>query len=303
MCIRDRYDRLIKKAVRDLKNGRGDAKTHIGKILYYGAIQNIIFTTLQKALFATMFDEDEEANEELTLSQKKKKEEQKAKEESKIFELVNDMGDTILRGTGLAGAVLTIVKNTIREYVKQSNKDKGDQAKTLIQMLNISPPIGSKVSKVYSAINIAKYDKDVIAKMGADVTIDGKLNLSPAYQIGGKLISASTNIPADRIVTKVNNIAEALDNRNSALQRVALMLGWSPYDLNVKNEEQEQLKDKAKVEKKKENFKLSKKEIFELTLEERKEYMRGKLKKRIEDRKAKLKEKREELKKRKKLYE
>jgi len=297
------YNRLIKKSFRDLKNGRGDAKTHIGKIIYYGAIQNIIFTTLQKALFATMFDEDEEGEEELTLSQKKKKEEQKAKEESKIFEMVNDMGDTILRGTGLTGAVLTVLKNTIRMYVEQSNKDNGDQAKTLLQMLNISPPIGSKVAKVYSAINIAKYDKDVIAKMGGSVTIDGKLNISPAYQIGGKLISAATNIPADRIVTKVNNIAEALDNRNSALQRTALMLGWSPYSLKVENEEQEGLKEEAKTEKKKDKFTLSKEDVRALPLEERKEYMRGKMKKRIEDRKAKLKEKREELKKRKKLYE
>lgn len=297
------YNRLIKKSFRDLKNGRGDAKTNIGKIIYYGAIQNIIFTTLQKALFATMFDEDEEDEEELTLSQKKKKEEQKAKEESQIFRIVNDMGDTILRGTGLTGAVLTVLKNTIREYVKQRDKDNGDQAKTLLQMLNISPPIGSKVAKVYSAINIAKYDKDVIAKMGAGVTIDGKLNISPAYQIGGKLISAATNIPADRIVTKVNNIAEALDNRNSALQRTALMLGWSPYDLKVKNEEQEFLKEEAKTEKKKDKFTLSKDDVRALPLEERKEYLRGKMKKRIEDRKEKLKEKREELKKRKKLYE
>ena len=213
------------------------------------------------------------------------------------------MGDTILRGTGLTGAVLTVLKNTIRMYVEQSNKDNGDQAKTLLQMLNISPPIGSKVAKVYSAINIAKYDKDVIAKMGGSVTIDGKLNISPAYQIGGKLISAATNIPADRIVTKVNNIAEALDNRNSALQRTALMLGWSPYSLKVENEEQEGLKEEAKTEKKKDKFTLSKEDVRALPLEERKEYLRGKMKKRIEDRKAKLKEKREELKKRKKLYE
>jgi superfamily I DNA/RNA helicase len=30
------YARLIKKATSDLKNGRGDAKTNISKIIYYG---------------------------------------------------------------------------------------------------------------------------------------------------------------------------------------------------------------------------------------------------------------------------
>ena len=36
------YARLIKKAASDLKNGRGDAKTNISKIIYYGVAQNLI---------------------------------------------------------------------------------------------------------------------------------------------------------------------------------------------------------------------------------------------------------------------
>ena len=35
------YARLIKKAASDLKNGRGDAKTNISKIIYYGVAQNL----------------------------------------------------------------------------------------------------------------------------------------------------------------------------------------------------------------------------------------------------------------------
>ena len=54
------YNRLIKRAMQDLVNGRGDAKTHISKILYYGAIQNAIFYGLQQALFAVAFGDDEE---------------------------------------------------------------------------------------------------------------------------------------------------------------------------------------------------------------------------------------------------
>jgi hypothetical protein len=45
------YARLIKKAVSDLKNGRGDAKTNISKIVYYGFVQNLIFNAAQQALF------------------------------------------------------------------------------------------------------------------------------------------------------------------------------------------------------------------------------------------------------------
>ena len=55
------YTRLIKKASRDLINGRGDWKTNVSKIAYYGAIQNFIFNALQQALFALIpgFDDEE----------------------------------------------------------------------------------------------------------------------------------------------------------------------------------------------------------------------------------------------------
>ena len=44
------YTRLMKKAGQDLINKRGDAKTNISKIIYYGFVQNLIFSTLQNAL-------------------------------------------------------------------------------------------------------------------------------------------------------------------------------------------------------------------------------------------------------------
>jgi hypothetical protein len=52
--------RLVKKSYLDLKNGRGDAKTHISKIVYYLAVQNIIFSSLQSALFAVGFGSDDD---------------------------------------------------------------------------------------------------------------------------------------------------------------------------------------------------------------------------------------------------
>ena len=57
------YARLMQKAASDLKNGRGDTKTNLSKIVYYGMVQNVIFNALQQALFAMAFD-DEEPDEE-----------------------------------------------------------------------------------------------------------------------------------------------------------------------------------------------------------------------------------------------
>ena len=58
------YARLTKKAFLDLKNGRGDAKTHVSKIIYYGFIQNVIFNALQQAVFALGFGDDDEEEDE-----------------------------------------------------------------------------------------------------------------------------------------------------------------------------------------------------------------------------------------------
>jgi len=80
------YARMQKKAILDLKNGRGDWKTNMSKILYYGVIQNFIFNALQQALFAMAFDDDEE------------------KLEEKELGILNGMADSLLRGTGVAGA-------------------------------------------------------------------------------------------------------------------------------------------------------------------------------------------------------
>jgi hypothetical protein len=63
------YARLIKKATLDLVNRRRSRgyqtqiqsdMSNISRIIYYGAIQAVIFNALQNALFAMMFDEDEE---------------------------------------------------------------------------------------------------------------------------------------------------------------------------------------------------------------------------------------------------
>ena len=87
----------MKKAASDLKNGRGDAKTNISKIMYYGVAQNLIFNALQQALFAVAFGDEDEDDSVL---------------EEKSVKILNGMVDSIARGTGLYGAIFTVVKNT-----------------------------------------------------------------------------------------------------------------------------------------------------------------------------------------------
>ena len=148
------------------------------------------------------------------------------------------MIDSIVRGTGLYGAVAVGLKNTYREYIKQDAKGwKGDHAYTLIELANVSPPLGSKARKVYAAIQEYKFNKALIAERGWSLTADGKVNIAPNYMILANLVSAGANIPLDRAIVEINGIAESLDNRNTAMQRIALLLGFRTWDVNAKNEE------------------------------------------------------------------
>ena len=223
------YARLMKKAGVDLIKGRGDWKTNVSRIVYYGAVQNIIFASLQSALFALAFSGDDE-DEEL--------------KDKKLDRLTGTVVDSLLRGTGIYGAVLATAKNIAIEFWKQDQKGwKADHAYTLLQFANISPPIGSKFRKLYSATQTRKFNKELMQEMG--VTIDNPM--LPAIGTG---VEAFTNIPLGRSIQKINNAREALNEENEMWQRIALMLGWNTWDLGVKNLKIEELKRKSKIKKK-----------------------------------------------------
>mgnify|MGYP003637338920 CR=1 FL=1 len=255
------YTRLMKKAAQDLVAGRGDAKTHISKIIYYGAIQNFIFSALSNALFALIpgFDEDDE-----NLTEEEQIEKYNKVLKSKEDRILNSMMDTLLRGSGLAGAAISTIKNVVRRYNYEEEKGfTADHAYTIIELANLSPPIGSKLRKVYSGIQTNKFEKDVIAERGFSVTLDGKFNLSSKYQVVGDVASGLFNVPLDRLTQEVNALTEALDTRNTAWQRLALTLGFRTWGVNAKNEEHDLIKAAGKV-KRKEEGKIKAKETRKL---------------------------------------
>ena len=237
------YTRLMKKASQDLINGRGDAKTNISKIIYYGAVQNFIFNALSNTLFALLpgFDDEDDQTDE----------QKQEIEDKKSARILNGMMDSLLRGTGIYGSVISTVKNTIRTYYAQEEKGyTANHAYTIVEAANLAPAIGSKLRKINTAIQTNKFEKDVIEKRGWDVTINGKFNLSPRYNIVGSLVSGTLNVPLDRAISEAQGISEAFDSRNSAWQRVALGMGWRSWDVGAKNEEHDLIKTVAKIRKK-----------------------------------------------------
>ena len=251
------YTRLMKKAMKDLANGRGDAKTHISKIIYYGAVQNFIFSALQSALFAVIPGFDDEDESEMTEAELEKLE---RKNDKRTLRIINSMTDSILKGSGVRGAALATIKNSITEYFAQ--KEKGfmaDRGAVILQVLSLSPPIGSKLRKINSALAGEAFNKDVLEARGFSVTKDGRVNLSPAYSIIGSLVSGVANIPMDRMVDIINGYSEALDSRNTTWQRIALALGWKTWDVGAKNEEHDQIKVEGKEKRKEEGQAKAKK--------------------------------------------
>ena len=238
------YARLMKKSYLDLVNGRGDYKTNVGKIIYYGGVQNLIFNGLQAALGALIGDDEEDK--------------EKTNQQMRI---ANSMIDSILGGIGFGGNAVMTIKNAILEYNKQNNKKwNSDHTYTMLKLVGFSPTVGSKLRKIYSSIQTEKFNKDVISEMSM-LDID-----NPRWSAIANLVSGLTNIPLDRLVKKIDNIDAALTEDISNMERFALLMGWNTWDLGIEDQDiiavEKEIKEKKQIEKKeKQKIKKEEKEI------------------------------------------
>ena len=89
--------------------------SNASRIVYYLAVQNIIFYGLQQALFAMMFDDDQDDERML-----KKKE-----------RMINGSLDSVLRGAGVYGAVVATIKNLGIKYMEQRDAGYNTDAATV----------------------------------------------------------------------------------------------------------------------------------------------------------------------------
>jgi len=252
--------RLTKKALSDIVNGRGDMKSNISRVIYYGVLQNLIFGALQTGLAFLMFGSDDD-------------EEKKRKKELRV---ANGALDTLLRGTGVYGAMVSTIKNTILKWQEEDAKPKWKREDSNIfqEMINLSPPLGSKFRKIMGAIRTEEWNEGVGEKLKWRIE-------NPNLSIAANIIEALTNAPIARIVKKANHIEEAITGNHEMWQRLALLAGWDMWSVGIKDEELQEAKqevkddkeEKKKIEKeeKKKQKEIEKEEIKKKEEQEKKE--------------------------------
>ena len=211
------YLRLSQKAASDLANGRGTKVENISKLAYYSVVQNLMFTTLQRATVGLLFDDDED---------------DKAQAKEKLPDVISSGIDNLARGAGVAGAVLVTAKAIAMKVYKESKKKKSRYTDAAYELLTFSPPIRSKVIKLRSAGSTFDWDKKEIKEKGWSLD-------NPAYLASANIVSAVTNVPIDRVIKKIDNLKGAMDEQNADWQRVALLMGWSEWELGIDDESSE----------------------------------------------------------------
>jgi len=246
--ITSQYNRIIKKSASDIFNRRitppnttqtQSDLSNLSRILYYGGIQNLIFYGLQTALFAVMFDDD--ADEDDILKKKER--------------ILNGAFDSILRGSGIYGAVVSTLKNTYIKYQQQRDKDYNkDESAVLMELLNFSPVVGIKARKVVNAEKTINYNENVINEME---TFDAD---NPAWSAVTNYIEALTNFPANRLYQKSINIRDALNKDYSAFQRLLMFAGYNKWNLGI-GDSKKIIEAKENIKKRKEVERENEKEL------------------------------------------
>ena len=253
------YNRIIKKAGSDLLNKRitppnktliQSNMSNMSRMLYYGAAQNLIFYSLQTALFAVMFDDEDDEKTEAFLKKKER--------------VINGTLDTLLRGSGIYGVGVSTLKNMIIKFLEQREKSYNkDESAVIMELANFSPVVGIKLRKIVNAEKTLNYNKKVIDEMDT-FDID-----NPQWSAVTNYVEAITTAPANRIYQKTINVRNASDNQYTAFQRALFLSGYTTWSLDLGDTERMEGIKQGIKDKKEENKKKSKSNVKQRKVKQR----------------------------------
>jgi hypothetical protein len=154
--------------------------------------------------------------------------------------------DSILRGSGIYGAIASTLKNTLRKFMEQREKGYNkDESAVLMELLNFSPVVGIKARQIVNAEKTINYNENIISEME---TFDAD---NPQWSAVTNYTQALTNFPANRLYQKSINMRNALDKDYTNFQRVMFFSGYTTWSLGLgDNEAIIEAKEKANINKK-----------------------------------------------------
>jgi hypothetical protein len=210
------YSRITKKAALDLLNRRGNALSNFSRLMYYGALQNIFFSGLQNALFYSWLSGDDEEKDDVKLN--------------KQIQTANSIVDTVMRASGWWGLGISILKNVGLEAYRQSQKDRPTISESADRVLSFSPPIASKFSKIKKGFREIEYNGGFEAVGKEGFSWD-----NPVWKASGYWVEGATNLPAGRLMEKMDNLLIMTEDNLNNTQKSLLFMGYKPYQLNIDN--------------------------------------------------------------------
>ena len=210
------FNRKTKKSIQDLFNRRKKPgmtqresdMSNLSSIVYYVGMQNLMFNALQQGLFAMLFDEDDE------------------KENDRAASIANGMADSLLFGLGFGGAIISTAKNITMKIMDESERKSPDYEEVIWDVFDVSPVIDSKVRKLRTAAKTFMWNTDQMKRRGWSLD-------NPAYLAIAQVISAATNAPVDRVLQKMNNLRQASDESTRMWTKVALIMGWTGWNFGL----------------------------------------------------------------------
>jgi hypothetical protein len=210
------YARIVKRRLQDITSGRsaaeGRVQSDLGTILYYGAVQAVMFNALQSGLAALAFGDDDD-------------EEIKKLKDKKYLMSIERGLTSFAKSLGNPGAVSATLYSLMKEgYLQQTGQKRPDPNAFAITATSISPPINSKLRDLASAYrSFNKIDEDDLLTPSLD---------NEALTMSGEIASFA-GVPLDRVIRKARHLAAIKNEELEAWQKLWLVLGWNEWDLGV----------------------------------------------------------------------
>tara|TARA_R100000664_G_C2663666_1_gene78733 strand:- start:25 stop:579 length:555 start_codon:yes stop_codon:yes gene_type:complete len=141
------------------------------------------------------------------------------------------MANTLLRGTGVYGAIVAGVKDAAMNWLMKEKPDFWKDG--VMSIASIAPSVGYKVHQARSAYKEIEFAKEEDWDQFSNLEIDEEFLDNPYVRGISKSISTGLNTPIERIFQHIDDGVDAANEEYDGLLRILRAAGWSRYALGM----------------------------------------------------------------------